>query len=76
LALTKNNRLYEKPVDISGTYYVFVYKDEKQPEKAEWEKDKKSYIQYVSLKKREEYYKGLIEDLKKKQKIEIHWKEI
>ena len=42
----------------------------------EWEKDKKSYIQYVSLKKREEYYKGLIEDLKKQQKIEIHWKEI
>ena len=76
LALTKSNRLYEKPVDISGIYYVFVYKDEKQPEKEELEKDKKSYIQYVSVKKREEYYKGLIEDLKKKQKIEIHWKEI
>jgi parvulin-like peptidyl-prolyl isomerase len=76
LALTKEKWLYEKPVDISGIYYVFKYKGEKQPGKDEWEKDKKSYIQYVFMKKREEYYKGLIEDLKKKQKIEIHWKEI
>lgn len=76
LALTKDNRLYEKPVDIQGTYYVFAFKDEKQPEKEEWEKDKKSFMQYVALKKREEYFKGFIEELKKKQKVEIHWKEI
>jgi len=76
LALTKAKGLYEKPVDISGIYYVFTYKGEKQPSKEEWEKDKKSYTQHIFLKKREEYYKGLIEELRKKQKIEIHWKEI
>ncbi len=76
LSLTKDKPLYEKPVDISGIYYVFVYKDEKQPGKEEWEKEKKNFMQYVFMKKREEYFKNLIEDLKKKQKVEIHWKEI
>jgi len=57
-------------------YYIFAFKDEKQPEREEWEKDKKSYMQYASIKKREEYFKNFIEELKKKQKIELNWKEI
>jgi len=76
LSLTKDNKIYDKPVYIDGVYYVFAFKDERLPEKEEWEKDKKSYVQYISMKKREEYYKGFIEELKKKQKVEVNWKEI
>jgi len=76
LLLTKDNKIYEKPIYIDSMYYIFAFKDEKQPEREEWEKDKKSYMQYASIKKREEYFKNFIEELKKKQKIELNWKEI
>jgi peptidyl-prolyl cis-trans isomerase D len=76
LALSKDHPLYEKPVDISGKYYIFYFKDEKLPEKEEWEKDKKAYAQYVASKSREEYFKNFIEDLKKKEKVTILWKDI
>jgi parvulin-like peptidyl-prolyl isomerase len=76
LALSKNHPLYEKPVEISGKYYIFYYKDEKLPERDEWEKDKKAYSNYIISKNREEYFKSFLEDLKKKEKVNIFWKEI
>jgi hypothetical protein len=76
LALSKDHPLYEKPVEISGKYYIFCFKDEKLPERDEWEKDKKAYSNYMISKNREEYFKSFIEDLKKKEKVDIFWKEI
>ena len=76
LALSKDHPLYEKPVEILGKYYIFYFKDEKLPEKQEWEKDKKGYSNYIISKNREEYFKSFIEDLKKKEKVSIFWKDI
>jgi len=76
LALSKDNATYGKPVEISGKYYIFSFKDEKKPEKEEWEKNKKDYANYIIVKKKAEYFKHFMDDLKKKEKIEIYWKEL
>jgi peptidyl-prolyl cis-trans isomerase D len=76
LTLSKDNAIYGKPVEIAGKYYVFSFKDEKVPEKQEWERDKKDYSSYFVLQKKGEYTKSFIEDLKKKEKVKILWKEI
>ncbi|MCX8023264.1 MAG: SurA N-terminal domain-containing protein [Syntrophorhabdaceae bacterium] len=75
-SLTKERPIYEKPVEISGKYYVFSYKDEKQPDPQEWEKEKKAYRNYVVAKKKEEFFKKFLDDLKNKEKVKIYWKEI
>jgi hypothetical protein len=76
LSLSRDNMLYGKPVEISGKYYVFSFRDEKAPERQEWEKNKKEYANYAVAKKKAEYFMSFIEDLKKKEKIKILWKEI
>ncbi len=76
LTLSKEHPLYDKPVQISGKYYVFCFKDEKLPTKDEWDKDKKAYSNYIAAKNREEYFKSFLEGLKKKEKVNILWKEI
>jgi parvulin-like peptidyl-prolyl isomerase len=76
MALSKDHIICDKPVDISGKYYVFLFKDEKIPARQEWEKNKKEYANYVVAKKRTEYFKSFMEDLKKKEKINILLKEI
>jgi parvulin-like peptidyl-prolyl isomerase len=76
LALSQNRSLYEKPIEISGKYYLFTYKGEKQPDKAEWEKSKEGYKMIQVVKGREEFYKGFMEEFKKKQKVKIDWKDL
>ena len=43
LALSKGG-IYGKPVSIGGKYYVFKCTDEKQPDSAQWDKDKATYL--------------------------------
>jgi len=76
LALSKDHIFYGKPVEISGKYYVFSFKDEKIPERQLWEKNKKEYANYIVTKKSGEYFRSFIEDLKKKEKIKILWKDL
>jgi len=76
LSLSRDNMTYNKPVEVSGKYYVFSFKDEKAPERQEWEKNKKDYANYIVAKKKGEYFRSFMEDLKKKEKIKILWKEI
>lgn len=76
MSLSKHHIMYEKPVEISGKFYVFSFKGEKVPERNEWDKDKKEYTNYIVAKKRAEYLKSFMEDLKKKEKIKIYWKDI
>ncbi|MCX5813259.1 MAG: peptidylprolyl isomerase [Proteobacteria bacterium] len=76
LSLSKDNVMCKKPVEISGKYYVFSFKDEKIPETQEWEKNKKDYANYIIAEKRGEYFRSFMEGLKKKEKIKILWKEI
>jgi len=76
LTLTKDRPIFEKPVEISGKYYIFSFKDEKLPDSNEWEKEKKAYRNYVIAKKKEEFFKNFLDEVKKKEKIEIYWKEI
>jgi len=76
LRLTQNHPLYEKPVEINGVFYVFYFKDEKRPDIKVWEKEKDIYKKLLITKKREEFYRGFLEDLKSKEKITIHWENL
>jgi parvulin-like peptidyl-prolyl isomerase len=75
MTLSKDHSMYDKPVEISGKYYVFSFKDEKTPDLKEWEKNKVNYSNYILMKKRSEYLKSFVEDLKNKEKINVHWKD-
>jgi hypothetical protein len=72
LALTKG-QTYQKPVEISGKYYVFAYLDEKQPEKDEWDKEKENYKRLFAATSRNAYLTALKEDMKKSVKVKINW---
>ncbi len=76
LALSKDRPLYEKPVEINGKYYIFSFKDEKAPDAQEWEKDKTGFKQYMIRKSGDDFFKSFMDDLKKKSKVKIDWKEI
>lgn len=69
LSLTRTKTLYESPLEISGKYYVFSYKDEQLPDKQEWEKDKESYAKYFVGKNRDEFLNSFLSEMKKKMKI-------
>ncbi len=75
-ALTKQEPVFKKAVELSGKHYVFVLKDEKLPDKQEWEKDKESYMKYISAKMREESLKNTLEAMRSKVKIKINEKAI
>ena len=66
---------YQKPVEISGRYYVFACVDEKQPESGQWEKDKETYQAIYAAKAREAYMMAFTEDLKKGLKVKINWED-
>jgi peptidyl-prolyl cis-trans isomerase D len=76
LALTKEHDLYDKPMDIGGKYLVFSLKDEKAPEKEEWEKDRATFKQYLIKRAQDDFYKSFITELRKTSKVKISWKEI
>jgi hypothetical protein len=68
-SLSQTTTFYEQPVEISGKYYVFSYKDEKFPDKQEWAKDKESYTKYFVEKNRGEFLKSFLTEIKKTIKI-------
>jgi hypothetical protein len=68
-SLSQTKTLYEKPVEMSGKYYVFSYKDEKLPDKQEWDKDKESYTKYFVEKNRGEFLSSFLAEIKKTIKI-------
>jgi hypothetical protein len=71
LSLSQTKTLYEKPLEISDKYYVFSYKDERLPDKQEWEKDKESYTKYFVGKNREEFFNTFLTEMKAKVKVSI-----
>jgi hypothetical protein len=73
-SLSKTNTLYDKPLEISGKYYVFSYKDEKLPDRDGWAKDKESYTKYFVAKNRNEFYKSFLAEMKKT--VKVDWKEL
>jgi hypothetical protein len=76
LSLTKNNPVYQKPVEIGGSYYAFYFKDEQLPGKGEWEKDKEGYKRYILAKNRDDFFKSFMQTLRQKEKVRIDWKDI
>lgn len=76
LSLSKDRPVYDKPVVISNIYYVFSFKDERLPDREDWEKEKQSYMNYLSSKKKEENFKLLMDEIKKREKIKIFWNEV
>lgn len=76
LTLSKEKPLYEKPVEISGTFYIFSFKDEKFPDKNEWQKEKDSYTQYFVMKNREDFFSSFLTEMRTKGKFKISWQEI
>ncbi len=76
LSLTEKNPVYGKAVEMNGKYYAFIFKGEKVPDQAEWDKEKAAFKQSLAAQSREEVVRALLEDLKKKEKVKIRWEEI
>ncbi|MCX7966809.1 MAG: SurA N-terminal domain-containing protein [Syntrophorhabdaceae bacterium] len=76
LNLSEKEPIFSKPVEIGGKYYIFSFKDEKLPDKKEWERDKELYRRFVTSKKGEELVRSFLEEMKKKEKIKINWQDI
>jgi len=72
LQLSPERKLYEKPVELGGRYYVFSFLEEKQPDQAQWEKEKSAYSQGFAGKKREEFFIAFREEAKKQVKVTIN----
>jgi len=76
LSLSQKDPIYKKPVEVEGKFYIFSYKDEKLPDKKEWERDKELYKRIITSKKGEEFIKSFLDEMKKKEKIKINWQDI
>jgi len=76
LALSRDNRVYGKPVGMGGKFYLFYYKDESLPAKEQWEKEREAYKRYVLAREKDNFLKSFMETLRSKEKIKIDWKEI
>lgn len=75
LALSSDNKVYEKPVDLGGRYYVFYLKEEQLPSKEQWEKEKEGYRQYVLAKSKDDFLKSFMDKLRQKEKVKINWED-
>jgi hypothetical protein len=73
LQLSPERKAYEKPVEFGGRYYVFSLIEEKQPDQAQWDKEKDAYRQTYAAKKRAEFLDAFREDMKKQVKVKIEW---
>ncbi|HUJ89346.1 MAG TPA: SurA N-terminal domain-containing protein [Syntrophorhabdales bacterium] len=73
LLLSPERKVYEKPVEFGNRYYVFSLIDEKQPDQAQWEKEKDAYKQTYAAKKRAEFLASFREDMKKQVKVKVDW---
>ncbi len=73
LQLSPERKVYEKPVEFGGRYYVFSLIEEKQPDQAQWDKEKDAYRQTYAAKKRAEFLDAFREDMKKQVKVKIEW---
>lgn len=75
LGLTKDKPVYAKPVEIGGSYYIFSFVGEQDPDRQEWEKDKEGFRRYYAARHREQFLKSFVEESKqamlKKGKIKI-----
>ncbi|HVN95477.1 MAG TPA: SurA N-terminal domain-containing protein [Syntrophorhabdaceae bacterium] len=74
-SLSPSNTVYDKPLEISGKYYVFSYKDEKTPDKAEWDRDRQSYTKYFAATNQSDFFKSFLAEMRAKVKITYEAKE-
>lgn len=72
-SLSASEKLYGKPVEVEGRYYVFVFQDEKQPDAAAWDKEKEAFKKFYAAKVRDEFLASLREDMKKGTKVKVDW---
>ncbi len=75
LALDKG-KTFDRPVEIAGKYYIFSCIDEKQPDDAQWQKDKESFKRAVEGMTRDVFLAAFKEGMKKGLKIRVYWNEI
>jgi peptidyl-prolyl cis-trans isomerase D len=73
LQLSPERKVYEKPVEFGGRYYAFSLVEEKQPDQAQWDKEKDAYKQTYAARKRSEFLEAFREDMKKQVKVKIEW---
>jgi parvulin-like peptidyl-prolyl isomerase len=76
LALLKDNRIYRKPVEMGGKFYLFYYKNESLPPKEQWDKEKEGYKRYVLAREKDNFLKSFMETLRKREKIKIDRQEV
>jgi peptidyl-prolyl cis-trans isomerase D len=74
--LLSKGQAHQKPVEIGGKYYVFACVDEKEPDKAQWEKEKETYKRIFAAMSKDAYLGKFKEDLRKSIKVKIDWNSI
>lgn len=70
-ALSPARKIYERPVEISGKYFVFGFEGEKTPDRSQYEREKQAYRQYYAGKAREDFLASLREEMKKGTKVKV-----
>ena len=75
LTLSKDSRVYQKPVELGGKFYIFYFKEEQVPGKDQWEKEKEGYKQYVFSKSKNDFLKSFMQRLRQKEKVKINWED-
>lgn len=75
LSLSKDNKVYEKPVELEGKYYVFYFKEGQAPGKEQWEKEKDAYRRYILAKSKDDFLKSFMQKLRQKEKVKINWED-
>ena len=75
LTLSKG-KTYDRPVEIGGKYYIFSCVDEKQPDDAQWQKEKENYTRAFEAMTRDVYLAAFKEEMKRTVKIRVYWNEI
>ena len=75
MSLSKDNKVYEKPVELEGKYYVFYFKEGQAPGKEQWEKEKDAYRRYILAKSKDDFLKSFMQKLRQKEKVKINWED-
>lgn len=76
LAISQSQAIYEKPLEASGKFYVFSFKEEKLPDRDEWARDKESYSRYFTAKNKDEFLKSFLTEMRAKVKPKYDVKDL
>lgn len=69
-------QVFQTPVEVNGKFYVFAGADEKQPDKAQWDKDREMFTRFYTAIGRNAFFAAFKEDLRKDAKVKVNMKDL